>query len=293
MPKTNSRKERQDALLKNLHDEVETLTKGDRWIEWLKFSASLRSVSGRRYSFNNQILAWVQRPDAQYLAGFRKWQDEGRQVRKGSKGISILGFRSYEKDVTQADGSVKKETVAYFPPVTVFDYADTDPIEGAVKVFDPEAVAHPAERLQGDDSAGLYARVEAWLISEGWTVTREPIAGESNGFTRTDGSKSIVVRDDVSDAQAVKTLIHEAAHAVLHTDDNGKGDSAHYVAHRGVCEVEAESVAYVLAALLGLDTSAYSVGYVATWADADHDLIASTGANVTKAVDRIATGLGL
>lgn len=288
----NTRQEKQAALLANLHSEVESLTQGERWIEWLKFSVSLKSVAGRRYSFNNQILAWVQRPEAQYLAGFKKWQDEGRQVRKGSKGISILGFRSYEKDVILPNGKPGKETVAYFPPVTVFDYSDTDPIEGAAHVFDPEAVEHPSQRLEGSDDAGVYARVEAWLVSEGWTVTREAIAGEANGFTRTNGSKSIVVREDVSDAQAVKTLIHEAAHAVLHADEKGEG-SVDYVAHRGVCEVEAESVAYVVAGLLGLDTSAYSVGYVATWADADHDLIASTGANVTKAVDRIAGGLGL
>lgn len=293
MATKQSRKERQDALLKNLHDEVETLTKGERWIEWLTFSASLRSVSGRRYSFNNQILAWMQRPEAQYLAGFKKWQDEGRQVRKGSKGISILGFRTFERDVILPNGKPGKETVPYFPPVTVFDYADTDPIEGATRVFDPEAVAHPAQRLVGDDENGLYALIEAWLKGEGWTVTREAVSGETNGYTRTDGSKSIVIRDDVSDAQAVKTLIHEAAHAVLHTDAEGKGDAAHYVEHRGLCEVEAESTAYVVAALLGLDTSDYSIGYVATWADADHALIASTGENVTRAVDKIATGLGL
>ena len=293
MATKTTRKERQAELLKNLHDEVETLTSGERWIEWLRFSTTLRSVSGRRYSFNNQILAWVQRPEAQYLAGFKKWQEEGRQVRKGSKGISILGFRTFERDVILPNGKPGKETVPYFPPVTVFDYADTDPIEGAAKVFDPEAVAHPAQRLEGSDDRGLFAHVEAWLTSEGWTVTREVIPGESNGFTRTDGSKSIVVSSEVSDAQAVKTLIHEAAHAVLHTDAEGKGDAGHYILHRGVCEVEAESVAYVIAGLLGLDTSGYSVGYVATWADANHELIQSTGENVTRAVDKIATGLGV
>lgn len=284
------RQERATELLDNLHREVESLTQGDRWAEWLKFSVSLRAVTGRRYSFNNQILAWVQRPDAEYLAGFKKWQEEGRQVRKGSKGISILGFRSYEKDVILPDGKPGKETVAYFPPVTVFDYADTDPIEGAAKVFDPET-AHPAQRLQGEDESGVFARLESWLNSEGWTVSRESLSGSMNGYTSTNGSHRIVVSADVSDAQALKTLIHEAAHMVLHTAD-GK-DSADYVAHRGVCEVEAESVAYVVAGLIGLDTSAYSVGYVATWADADHDMIAATGANVTKAADRIASGLGL
>lgn len=291
MATKTDRKERQTELLKSLHSKVETLTKGDEWIQWLRFSASLRSVSGRRYSFNNQMLAYMQRPDAQFLAGFKKWQEEGRQVRKGSKAISILGFRTFEKDVILPNGKPGKETVPYFPPVSVFDYADTDPIEGAAKVFDPEAVAHPAQRLEGSDDAGYFAHVEEWLNSEGWTVSREDLPGETNGFTRTDGTKRIVVRADVSEAQALKTLIHEAAHAVLHVEGGTLG--VNYVEHRGVCEVEAESVAYVIAGLLGLDTSDYSVGYVATWADANHELIQSTGENVTKAVDRIATGLGV
>jgi hypothetical protein len=134
--------------------------------------------------------------------------------------------------------------------------------------------------------------VAQWLQSEGWSVARETIPGTSNGFTRNDGSKSIVVSDEISDAQAVKTLIHEAAHMVLHVKDDGT-PAVDYSAHRGVCEIEAESVAYVVAALLGLDTSAYSVGYVAQWAEANLELISSTGENVTKAVNKIAEGLGL
>jgi antirestriction protein ArdC len=292
MTKQTDRKERQTELLKNLHAEIETLTQGERWLEWLRFSVSLRAVSGRRYSFNNQMLAFMQRPDAQYLAGFKAWQAQGRQVRKGSKAISILGFRTFEKDVILPNGKPGKETVPYFPPVSVFDVSDTDPIEGASNVFDPDAQQTLTVRLDGSDEAGHFDMVAQWLQSEGWSVARETIPGTSNGFTRNDGSKSIVVSDEISDAQAVKTLIHEAAHMVLHVKDDGT-PAVDYSAHRGVCEIEAESVAYVVAALLGLDTSAYSVGYVAQWAEANLELISSTGENVTKAVNKIAEGLGL
>lgn len=291
MTKQTDRKARQTELLTNLHSEIEALTSGERWIEWLRFSVSLRAVSGRRYSFNNQMLAFMQRPDAQYLAGFKAWQTQGRQVRKGSKAISILGFRTFEKDVILPNGKPGKETVPYFPPVSVFDVSDTDPIEGATNVFDPDAQTLSV-RLEGSDDAGHFQIVAEWLQSEGWTVERAVIAGSANGYTKNDGSKQIVVSSEISDAQAVKTLIHEAAHAILHVNEDGSA-AVDYQSHRGVCEIEAESVAYVVAGLLGLDTSAYSIGYVAQWADANLELISSTGENVTRAVNRISDGLGI
>ncbi len=100
------------------------------------------------------------------------------------------------------------------------------------------------------------------MTEQGWTVTREHIAGETNGRTSLDGSRRIIVDDKISDAQAAKTMIHEAAHALMHA--NGDIDPPAEL-HRGRAEVEAESVAYVLAGLLGLDTTDYSIGYIAGW----------------------------
>ncbi|WP_240044501.1 hypothetical protein [Nocardioides albidus] len=81
------------------------------------------------------------------------------------------------------------------------------------------------------------------LAGEGWTLTRQAIAGETNGYTNLK-ARAVVVRDDIDDAQAVKTLNHEAAHVILHAEL----DPGEYVAHRGIWETEAESVAYVVAA---------------------------------------------
>jgi hypothetical protein len=68
-----------------------------------------------------------------------------------------------------------------------------------------------------------------------------------------------------------------------HTDD-----LAEYLEHRGLMETEAESVAYVVAGLVGFDTSAYSVGYIAGWSDGDADLIKSTATRVLRAAHQIA-----
>lgn len=274
--------EKREALLADLHDKVESLTKGEAWLNYLAFAQKFR-----RYSVNNQILIWLQRPEAEHVAGFKKWQEMGRQVRKGSKAIQILGFREYEAEV-EKDGQTVKERRAYFPAVNVFDYADTDPIEGAEKVFEPSDLG--PVRLTGEDAAGIYSRVESWLIGQGWTVERRELGESLNGFTTIDGTRKVVIHSGVEDAQAAKTMIHEAAHVILHTED-GKGDSAAYVAHRGIHEVEAESVAYVVAGVLGLDTSAYSVGYVAQWAEADHDLIHATATRVMQAAKTLADAL--
>ncbi|MBY4576286.1 hypothetical protein ACN94_22660 [Gordonia paraffinivorans] len=126
------------------------------------------------------------------------------------------------------------------------------------------------------------------MTAHGWTVTREPIPGGINGYTTTDGTSRIVIDADLAPAQAAKTMIHETAHALMHRDI----DPAEYIAHRGRCEVEAESVAYIVAGMLGLDTSDYSIGYIASWAEGDPQVVAETASNVLEVARRIAAALG-
>ncbi len=64
-----------------------------------------------------------------------------------------------------------------------------------------------------------------------------------------------------------------------------------YEQHRGLAECEAGSVAYVLSGIAGLDTSAYSVGYIATWTHGDTDLIRVSAGNVLAAVGQLAGAL--
>ena len=271
------------AKVEQMHDElsaaVEALTQTGQWQNWLDFLASFH-----RYSFNNTLLIQVQCPHATQVAGFKAWQAKGRQVRKGEKAIRIFGkpFRLVT-DTDETTGEKARKAVPCPPPVvSVFDISQTDPIEG---VEQPEC---PAVALQGDDHAALYERTAAWMTAQGWTVTREQIPGETNGFCTVDGTRRIVVDADLSDAHAAKALIHETAHAILHTDDDGKLTTAPDTATR---ELEAESVAYVVAGLHDLDTSTYSVGYVASWSDGQADKVKATAVRVLDAVHRIADAL--
>jgi hypothetical protein len=267
------KKAQAEALHASIATQVEQLRESDRWTAFLDFAQSFHA-----YSLNNVLLILSQMPEASRVAGFRKWQSLNRQVAKGSKGIRIFGYST--KKVTEEDenGDEVEKKIARFPILSVFDIGQTeliDPEQG-----DPGTLtAH----LTGTDDHGIVDALSAYLTGEGWTVERSSLPGSTNGVTRPE-TMTVVIDDGLSPEQAAKTTIHELAHVLLeHTED-----MAEYAEHRGLMETEAESVAYVVAGLVGFDTSSYSVGYIAGWADGDTDLIKSTAARVLRTAHQIA-----
>jgi len=281
--KTRKTPEQRAAEAQALHDtltaKVEALTESGEWARYLDFMQSFH-----RYSLANLLLILAQKPEATRVAGFKQWIEKGRQVRKGERAIKIRGFST--KKITEEDEATGEETervLRRFPILSVFDISQTDPIEGV------EQVESPTRLLSGEDHAGIYDAMAAHMSAQGWTVAREEITGR-NGYTTVDGSRRIVVRADMEPAMAAKTMLHEAAHAILHAEQL-EADSADYVEHRGRYECEAESVAYVLAGMAGLDTTDYSVGYVASWTGGDVDQVRETAENVLRAVQHLAPAL--
>lgn len=274
----STHQEKAAQLHERLATQVEELCSSDGWRQFLAFISSFRS-----YSLNNTLLIMSQRPTATQVAGYVAWQKKGRQVRKGETSIKILGYSVKTSTETDPDtGEETERAKTWFPVRGVFDISQTDPMPGAV---DHSTITR---RLTGADDHGIaHAATEYLTSSLGWTVDREPIPGTANGYATADGTRRVVVDSSLDPAQVAKTLLHEAAHVVLgHTNDN-----EHYHEHRGVSEVEAESVAYVLAGVLGLDTSAYSVGYVARWADGDSDAVRGPAERVLAAVQTLTTAL--
>lgn len=264
---------KQNGRVEELHQALEagvaSLVDGDSWKAWLGVQSKFH-----RYSWNNTLLIMVQNPEATQVAGYRTWQGMGRQVRKGEKSIGILApmFRK-DKD---AEGKDEKRLVG-FRAVSVFDVSQTDgeplPTSGVALV-------------EGDAPAGLWDALAAQVDAAGYSLERGD-CGAANGWTN-GGTKTIRVRDDVSDGQAVKTLAHEVAHMMLHME----GDDA--LAHRGIAEVEAESVAFIVAGAHGMDTSGYTFGYVAGWAgSAEADAVRATGERVTRTARKIIQTAGL
>ncbi|MDP4331979.1 ArdC-like ssDNA-binding domain-containing protein [Curtobacterium sp. A7_M15] len=252
------RKEQAAALHESMATQVEQLRDSDRWTAFLQFAAAFHA-----YSLNNVLLILSQRPDAERVAGFRKWQALGRQVRKGEKSLRIFGYST--KKVTEEDenGETREKRYPRFPILPVFDIAQTDPIDPDAD--DPSTLTAP---LTGTDDHGVIDALTAHLVADGWTVEHTEPGQHRNGFTDPE-ARRVVIGSHLSPEHAAKTLIHELAHIVLgHVDDLSE-----YAEHRGLMETEAESVAYVVAGLVGFDTAAYSVGHVAGWWRASSHLL--------------------
>ncbi len=264
------RRAQAEALHEQLTAQVATLAESENWKAWLRFARIVR-----RRSFSNQMLILAQ--GGTHCLGYRQWETLGRHVVKGAKSIKIFGYSTKRiVEVDEATGEESTSSRVIYPVLSVFDVRDTDgePL--------PE---QPAIYLEGDDVAGLFDQLADFITAQGWDVALEDIAQDGlNAYT--DGqARQIRVDSKMAPAMRVKTLLHEIGHALLHFDEGSTRE------HRGVIETEAESVAYCAGGLLGLDTSAWSIGYVAGWAGGDVDLIRSVAGNVLRAVNAIADAM--
>ena len=272
------------ALHEQISDGVAALVESQGWRAMLDTAAKFHS-----YSLGNLLLIGGQAPQATRVAGFRTWQSVGRQVRKGERGIAILAPCTYRPKTSSSTTDSTREQpqderggvapqggggkqVRGFRVVHVFAQHQT---EGA-----PLPEVAPT-LLVGQAPAGLWDALEGQVLGHGYTVHRGD-TGRANGWTDPT-SRTVRVSSAVDDAQAVKTLIHELAHI----EAGHVGDLPTYATCRGRCEVEAESVAYVVAAAHGLDASGYTFAYVAGWAGGDLTRVRQVAETVTKAARTI------
>jgi antirestriction protein ArdC len=275
--------DRREALTAQLAEGIDALTRSDEWRRYLEVQAKFH-----RYSFANTLLILRQCPGASQVASYRKWQELGRQVRNGEHGLWIWApctrkvTPADDGEAITADGEAEaRRVLSGFRPVPVFDVAQTDG-------DDLPEICH---LLDGEDDSGVFDRLAAVAEGMDWTVRRMPeVDGHqgANGLCE-HGLRVITVASARSPLQQVKTLAHELGHGLLH------GPAVYYAGNRGLCELEAESVAFVVCASLGVDTSAYSFGYVAGWQQGDaaraREAIKASGNRIQRAAGQILTAL--
>jgi antirestriction protein ArdC len=197
------RHDRTDKLAEahdRLAQAVEALVTGDDWQAFLTVAAQLHG-----YSANNVMLIFSQAPWASHVAGYRTWQQLGRQVRAGEKGIAILApcrYRTGSDDCIDDQAEPCRIVVRGFRVVYVFDISQTD----------GPAIAQPpmAELLEGQAPAGLWEGLAAQVADAGYTLERGDCQG-ANGRTSF-ATHTMRVRADIDDAQAAKTLAHDRTH---------------------------------------------------------------------------------
>lgn len=270
-----SARERLQQAHEKLQDAISAIVTGEDWKRMLAVAAKFH-----RYSANNHLLIFLQQPDATVVAGYRRWEELGRHVRKGEKGIWILAPCKYRTKIEGDDGEeTTVQTIRGFRVVYVFDISQTEgePLDD-LDAFRPEL-------LTGASPDGLWDALVGRAGEAGFTVLRTQ-RGRENGYCDF-SAREIGVRPDVEPLQAVKTLIHEIGHALLHDPDTPDG----LATTSSRKEVEVESVAYIVCDAIGLDSGDYSFAYVARWAEGSTDLVKETSERVITCAKEILKGL--
>jgi hypothetical protein len=299
-----ARAARVEAAQAVLADAVGNLRSSEDWARFLDFQARLYD-----YSANNVLLIVAQyqklceagtvpTPVPSYVASYRKWQELGRQVAKGQTGLAIIApMRGTARVATDADGNVLRilrgdepaapgEQEARKPWMRGFTVEKVFAAEQTIGDPIPTPPAPAPRLLAGEAPRGLGEAVLKLIESRGFTVAMVPDARHlqgANGLTNFP-ARTVQVRADMDDAAMVKTLIHEAAHVMLHSPD----DEDNALLPRSHREVEAESVAFVVARVHGMPTDDYSFPYVAAWAGEDpHKVVAKTAQRVAATAKEI------
>lgn len=260
-----------DELINRIDEGVKAVFESDKYKEYLKFASKFTDYSAR-----NTMLINLQKPEATLVAAMGKWNQLGRKIDKGQSGISILAPVQYKTDEVQQidrpavdefgnkqynpDGTERLEKAekpvmcVSFKKVFVFDVSQTSGKE----------LPDPVTELTGDiDTARKEAVFAALKKVTGIDIDFKEIKGGAKGYYSSAQHK-IVINSGMSDAQTLKTAFHEAAHNLLH-DPEKKIVTAK--APRNEKEVQAESVAFIVAEKFGIDTSEYSFPYIASWSD--------------------------
>jgi len=282
----SERDTRLEAVQQRLTESVAALVTGEDWRRALEFATRFRARS-----FGNTMLIYVQHyeafkagkvpnPTPTYVAGFKQWQSLGRHVQKGQSGYAILApntarfasstpekadsWRRLGRGEKPIGGEVVRTKMIGLHPAYVWDVSQTD---------GRPLVERPAPQLlRGQAPEGLWDGLADQITAQGFElrlVSDAKAIGGANGLTDF-MTREVSVRMDMDDVQQSKVLAHELGHVLLHAPDELQA-RADATMHRGIAEVEAESVALMVLSAHGMDSSAYTIPYVSSWANSVPD----------------------
>ncbi len=209
--------------VKELVASVESMT-GKQYQEVLD-----SMVKFHRYSFYNQMILMFHR--CSQVAGYRRWQELGRSVKKGSKAVWILAPAYYKKKVENDEGEEEEVRKLYFRSVPVFDIADTEGEE--IK----------RELTTGSDIT--FPEIKKAAGKLGFTVRMKPLEIIMGGFIK---ERIITLNSNLNDTEHVGTLIHELSHGLLNHTNGKNGELPEKVK-----EQQAETATYLACRILGVE----------------------------------------
>ena len=273
-------RERLQEITAGIEQGIKELFESEKYIRYLSVMSKFH-----RYSVNNTMLIYMQKPEATLVAGFNKWKNQfERHVKKGEHGITIIAPTPYKKKIEEmkrdpdthalildADGKAvmeeKEIEIPMFRPVKVFDVSQTD----------GKPLPELASSLSGT-VPHYEAFLEAVRRSASVPIEFEAMAANTDGYFSPDRQR-IAIREGMSEVQTVSATVHEVAHSKLHDrqkiqETSAAGDNASdqpKPKDRNTEEVEAESISYAVCQYFGIQTGENSFGYIASWSK-DKDL---------------------
>ena len=210
-------RERLQEITAGIEQGIKELFESEKYMRYLSVMSKFH-----RYSVNNTMLIYMQKPDATLVAGFNKWKNQfERHVKKGEHGITIIAPTPYKKKIEEmkrdpdthapildADGKAvmeeKEIEIPMFRPVKVFDVSQTD----------GKPLPELASSLSGN-VPNYEAFMEALRRSAPVPITFEAMAADTDGYFSADHQK-IAIRQGMSEVQTVSATVHEIAHSKLH-----------------------------------------------------------------------------
>ena len=233
-----------------------------------QFKSFLDTMSKfHNYSLNNIHLLKMQNPNVSHVASFNKWKtDFERTVKKGSKALKIwvpyqvktkISTNQNELSFSPSANEMeeKEVTVTRFKLGNVFDVSQTEGKEL------PKAIHELTGSVK--DYEDLYRAAKAVSMDNQVSISFEEIKREgANGYYSPNENRIVISKGLKGQEHILKTIFHEMAHSDLHRGTNAQYGDDQYRKQ----ELQAESVAYVVANHFGFDTSSYSFGYLAIWA---------------------------
>ena len=210
-------RERLQEITAGIEQGIKELFESEKYMRYLSVMSKFH-----RYSVNNTMLIYMQRPDATLVAGFNKWKNQfERHVKKGEHGITIIAPTPYKKKIEEmkrdpdthapildADGKAvmeeKEIEIPMFRPVKVFDVSQTD----------GKPLPELASSLSGT-VPHYEAFMEALRRSAPVPIEFEPMDENMDGYFSSEQQR-IAIREGMSEVQTVSAAVHETAHSKLH-----------------------------------------------------------------------------
>ena len=273
MEEKKSNKQRLNDITDSIENGIKELFNSDKYKQYLQTLSRFH-----RYSVNNQMLIYMQKPNATLVAGFNKWRDQfSRHVKKGEKGIKIIAPTPFNKKIeeTKLDPDTKLPMLDDNGNVIKVEKEIQIPMFRVVSVFDvSQTEGKPLPQLASDLSGNVEnydAFIEAIRRSATVPVEFKPLEKGTDGYFSLNEQK-IVIREGMSEVQTVSALLHELAHSKLHNrkDEQVKdGEQPEETAkiNRNTEEVQAESISFAVCAYYGIKTDENSFGYIASWSN--------------------------